>query len=93
MSSDALHFLVSLSPLVSAAAHHLRSDFMGDKFQVRTKDNALLTMIVSYKRQFLVNESSYQNCFAAEDFVGCEHILSGGAVGRVCRTPTFDALG
>ncbi len=48
----------------------LGPDFIRDKLVVRTKDNALLTLEVSYRWQFRLNEEQPEKLFALKDFVG-----------------------
>jgi len=45
-------------------------DFMSDKITVTTKDNMDIELVLSYKWQLLINESTAVNIFQTEDFVG-----------------------
>jgi major vault protein len=45
-------------------------DFMSDKIQVTTKDNMDMELVLSYKWQLLIDETTAINIFQTEDFVG-----------------------
>jgi major vault protein len=45
-------------------------DFLSDKIQVSTKDNMDIELVLSYKWQLLINETTAINIFQTEDFVG-----------------------
>ncbi len=48
----------------------LGPDFIRDRLVVRTRDNALLTLEVSYRWQFRLDEERPERLFALKDFVG-----------------------
>lgn len=52
-------------------------DFMTDKFEVRTKDNAVLSLTVAYKWKFILDEDNLDKIFAG-DFIGysCQSLRS-----------------
>jgi len=45
-------------------------DFMSDKITITTKDNMDIELMLSYKWQLLINETTAVNIFQTEDFVG-----------------------
>ncbi len=55
---------------IIAAKIELGPAFMSDLFEVRTKDNAALRLLLTYKWQFLVNEKESYLAFSLPDFVG-----------------------
>lgn len=48
----------------------LGPDFIRDRLRVRTKDNATLTLEVTYRWQFRVDDTHPEKLFALKDFVG-----------------------
>lgn len=62
---------------ISAARIRLGPDFMNDMFTIRTKDNALLKLSLTYKWKFIVDEGNLEKVFAS-DFVGysCQSMRS-----------------
>lgn len=63
--------------VVKAATIGLGIDFMTDQFTVRTKDNAVLNLTVSYKWRFIIDELVLDKIFAG-DFIGyaCQSLRS-----------------
>ncbi|KAL0484707.1 major vault protein [Acrasis kona] len=63
---------------ISIAKVNLGPDFMIDSFEVRTKDNAVLNMVISYKWKFLIlNDDELYKVFHG-DFIGysCQSMRS-----------------
>lgn len=65
--------------MIKAAKVLLGPSFMSDIFQIRTKDNADLRLHLTYKWQFMVDESDAFKIFALNDFIGysCQSLCSG----------------
>lgn len=63
---------------IRAAIIRIGPDFMSDMFEIRTKDNAQLRLLLTYKWQFLVNEDDAHLVFSMQDFVGyaCSSLCS-----------------
>lgn len=59
-----------VSNAITVSTLRLGPDFTSDSFQVRTKDNAQLTLLVSYKWQFLVTPETASRVFQMNDFIG-----------------------
>eukprot|EP01028_Stygiella_incarcerata_P011662 TRINITY_DN669_c1_g1_i1.p1 TRINITY_DN669_c1_g1~~TRINITY_DN669_c1_g1_i1.p1 ORF type:complete len:544 (+),score=173.65 TRINITY_DN669_c1_g1_i1:131-1762(+) len=55
-----------------------REDFMNDRFEVRTKDNAVLELDVFYKWRLLINDDTIVRIFQSHDFIGyaCQSMQS-----------------
>jgi major vault protein len=62
---------------ITAAKIYLGPDFMSDKFEVRTRDNAQLRLHLTYKWEFLVGEEDAWKIFSS-DFIGyaCSSLCS-----------------
>lgn len=63
--------------VVLASRVRFGPDFMNDAFDVRTKDNALLKLQVTYKWRFVVHEDKFDTIFSG-DFIGyaCQSMRS-----------------
>lgn len=55
---------------IKVAKVRVGPDFMSDKFDVRTKDNAALSLLLTYKWEFLVDEKEANLVFSLPDFIG-----------------------
>lgn len=55
---------------LKVAKVRLGPDFMSDLFQVRTRDNAALSLHLTYKWEFLVSEQEANLVFSLQDFIG-----------------------
>lgn len=55
---------------IKAAKIRTGPDFMSDRFEVRTKDNAQLSLLLTYKWEFLVDKEESFKVFALPDFIG-----------------------
>jgi major vault protein len=55
---------------IKVAKVRIGPDFMSDKFEVRTKDNAQLSLLLTYKWEFIVDKSEAYKVFALPDFIG-----------------------
>lgn len=55
---------------IKAAVINMGPDFMSDRFEVRTKDNAHLSLLITYKWQFLTEGKDVSKIFSMPDFIG-----------------------
>jgi hypothetical protein len=62
---------------IQAVKINLGPDLMLDSFNIRTKDNAVLRMMVTYKWKFILGENDLYKVFAG-DFIGytCQSMRS-----------------
>jgi len=55
---------------IKAAKIKIGPDFVSDTFEVRTKDNAQLSLSLTYKWEFLVDDKDSYKLFTLQDFIG-----------------------
>lgn len=71
--------------MIKAAVIKVGPDFVSDKFEIRTKDNAHLELLLTYKWEFLVEDVDAYKIFSVLDFIGyscstlCSRIREGAA--------------
>lgn len=70
---------------IKAAKIKKGPDFTSDRFEIRTKDNAHLTLLLTYKWEFLIEKVDAYKIFSVVDFIGyacnslCSSIREGAA--------------